>query len=279
MQDTEITEQTGYEEWLRPQSVIFTLLAEHLLDRDLPAVFAGSIIAVLERVGITEHATRATLARMERRGLLDKQRSGRRSYFQMTSRCVSILEGGRERIWLTGAVNRQSVERWTLVTFSLPERWQRKRYDLRVRLSWAGFAPLQNGVWVAPSAPDVEPILRELELHDHVRVFRADSVHPDDPRTLVSEAFELDAIAERYRQFLETWRPLLDAAPVEDALALTMRRSTHGLRALRDDPRVPLHLLPGDWPAVEAQDLFRQLHERHREAARTQADALLELAT
>ena len=132
MQGEEDTEREGPERWLRPQSVVFTLLAEQMLDRDLPAVFAGSFIEALERVGVTEHATRATLARMLRRDLLEKQRHGRKTYFQMTPRCVSILEGGRERIWLTGAVNREPVTQWTLVTFSLLERWQRKRYDLQI---------------------------------------------------------------------------------------------------------------------------------------------------
>lgn len=265
------------EGWLRPQLVVLTLLAEHLLDRDLPAVFAGSFIETLARVGVTEHATRATLARMHTRGLLEKQRHGRRTYFQMTPRCAAILSDGRERIWLTGAVNRDTSTEWTLVSFSMLEAWQDKRHALRGRLSWAGFGPLQNGVWIAPGTVDVTRILDELELTDYARVFRAEHVHPSDPRQLVRVAFDLEGLAQRYTDFIETFTPLCDTE-VPDSLALTLRLSTTWLRVLRDDPRVPLHLLPEPWPAVEAQSLFRRLHEQHRARAREMADQVLELA-
>jgi phenylacetic acid degradation operon negative regulatory protein len=260
---------------MRPQSVIFTLLAEQLLDRDLPAVSAGSIIEVLERTGVTEHATRATLARMHKRELLDKTRQGRRTYYQMTPRCVSILEDGRERIWLRGAVNREPSAHWTLVTFSLPEAWQRKRYDLRVRLSWAGFGSLQNGVWIAPALTDAQSILEQLGLLEHACVFRAENLHPDDPRKLVRSAFDLAGIARGYHEFIDSWRPALDQ-PQPDALVLTLRLSTQWLGTIRHDPRVPLHLLPSDWPAEAAEQLFRALPEKHRVAARELAGEILE---
>ena len=52
---------------------------------------AGSFIEVLARVGISEHATRSTLSRMTRRGLLERKRQGRKIYFRMTERCVAIV--------------------------------------------------------------------------------------------------------------------------------------------------------------------------------------------
>jgi phenylacetic acid degradation operon negative regulatory protein len=102
-------------------------------------------------------------------------------------------------------------------------------------------------------------------------------VHPDDPRALVREAFDLDGLAARYRDFIDAWAPHLDDDAV-DPLALTLRLSTQWLRMLREVPRVPLQLLPDDWPAPAAEALFRGLHERHRAAARAVADEVLELA-
>jgi phenylacetic acid degradation operon negative regulatory protein len=94
---------------------------------------------------------------------------------------------------------------------------------------------------------------------------------------LVREAFDLDELAERYREFIASCEPLLQA-DAGDPLALTLRLSTRWLRIIRDDPRVPLHLLPEDWPALRAQELFYTLHDRHRVAAREVADRVLELA-
>lgn len=252
--------------WLRPQSVVFTLLAEQLLGREL-ALFSGSFIEVLGRLGVTEHATRSTLARMTSRGLLEGHRRGRKMYFAMTPRCAAILEDGRRRIWDIGAVNAAAAEDWTLLTFSLPEAWRNKRYELRTKLTWAGFGPMQNGAWLAPATVDARPIIEELALERHVRAFRIRPVAPTDPVAIVRETFDLDALAERYRAFVTAWRkPAARAA--RDPLVLTLRLSTQWLRIIRYDPRVPLRYLPADWPAIEAQALYRTLHgERRKEAA------------
>jgi phenylacetic acid degradation operon negative regulatory protein len=260
--------------WLRPQSVVFTLLAEHLLGHDR-AVFSGSFIEVLGRLGITEHATRSTLARMARRGLLDRQRQGRKIYFRMTSRCVAILEDGRRRIWQTGAVNTGDGAAWTLLTFSLPEAWRRERYDLRARLTWAGFGSLQNGVWLAPSEVDAASIIDELELTDYVRTFQIRPISPTDPAEVIRATFDLEALAERYRSFSATWEQLSEN-DVADPLVLTLRLSTQWLRIIRDDPRVPVHLLPAGWPAIAAQRLFRCLHDAYRAPSEALASELLE---
>ena len=258
--------------WLRPQSVVFTLLAEQIGDRPL-ALFSGSFIEVLGRLGITEHATRSTLLRMARRGLLAGKRHGRKMYFAMTPRCLALLEDGRRRIWQTGAVNESTATNWTLLTFSIPESWRRKRYDLRARLTWAGFGPLQNGAWLAPAEVEVTGFVDELGLAAYVRAFHIQPVAPTNPAAIIGETFDLGRLAERYRAFVATWR---DDPPASDPLTLTLRLSTQWLRIIREDPRVPLHLLPADWPAVEAQKLYRSLHAAHRPAAEALAATLLD---
>ena len=266
--------QVSASPWLRPQSVIFTLLAEHLLDTD-QALFSGSFVKVLGSVGVGEHATRSTLARMVRRGLLQGERKARKIYLRMTPRCVAILEDGRRRIWSVGAVNTERAAHWTLLTFSLPEAWRQKRYDLRARLSWAGFGPLQNGAWLAPAEVDVRPIIESLALTKHARVFHVQPAPPTDASAVIRDTFALEGLAERYRAFVRAWqRPSKRLR--DDALVLTLCLSTHWLDLIRDDPRVPLHLLPASWPASAAQELFRALHGAHFPRAQARARALFE---
>ncbi|MFI5307318.1 MAG: PaaX family transcriptional regulator C-terminal domain-containing protein [Polyangiales bacterium] len=268
---------TAVEDWLRPQSVVFTLLAEHVLPRGAGAALGcGSMIEVLARLEIGEHATRSTLARMTRRGLLERHKRGREIYFGMTPRCAAILEDGRKRIWHMGAVNPSAAEDFTLLTFSMPESLRRERYDLRARLTWAGFGLLQNGAWLAPSRIDVAPIVAELDLGPHVRVFRIRAVPPTDPAAVIRETFDLTSLAERYRAFSAGWRKQLRRKP-SDALSLTLRLSTQWLRIIRDDPRVPVRLLPRDWPAIEAQRIFRTLHRASFPRARALAASVLDL--
>lgn len=261
--------------WLRPQSLMFTFLGDHVHRRQI-AVFSGSIISALARVGVAEQATRSTLSRMVRRGLLQRQRHGRRAYFALTPRTEDILADGGERIWRTGAVNTSDDDAWTLVGFSFPDAWRRQRHDLRSKLTWAGFGSLQSGLWLAPSEVDLTPILDELGLAEHVKVFVAEPRPPTDIAQLVADTFDLDAIAARYHAFLRRWDRKEHRRAVEDPLALTLRMTTEWLDIIRKDPRLPIAHLPDDWPAVDAQWVFHQLHERHVDAAEAAAADLIE---
>ena len=260
---------------MRPQSLMFTFLGDHVHRRHI-AVFSGSIIEVLGRVGVAEQATRSTLSRMVRRGLLRRQRHGRKAYFALTPRTEAILAGGGQRIWHTGAVNTSVDDAWTLIGFSFPDSWQRQRHDLRSKLTWAGFGPLQSGLWLAHSEIDVTELLEELGLAEHVKVFVAEPRPPTDIGQLVRDAFDLDTIAGWYHEFLERWDRDEHRRPVEDPLALTLRMTTEWLNIIRKDPRLPIANLPDDWPAVEAQAVFHELHERHVAAASAAAAEVIE---
>lgn len=263
--------------WLRPQSVAFTLLAEHVVPRG-GALFSGSFIEAFDRVGISEHATRATLARMVQRGLLVRHRRGRRMYFAMTPRCQVVLDEGRRRIWTAGAVNDDVDADWTILTFSLPESWQRQRHGLRSRLTWAGFGSLHSGVWIAPSTPDmVGQLVEELGVDAHAYVFQIRPSRFTDLARVARETFDLEGLAAGYEQFLADWADCPDDQPVGDELALTLRLSTEWLLVLRDDPRIPIQLLPDDWPAVRAQERFRALHAANHEAAKHDAASFFDV--
>jgi phenylacetic acid degradation operon negative regulatory protein len=238
-------------------------------------VYSGSVIAILGRLGISEHATRSTLARMVNRGLLRRQRDGRRMYYGLTERCTAILQDGRQRLWNTNAVNDDWTGTWTLLSFSLPESWQRQRHDLRSQLTWAGFGPLQRGLWIAPGHVDVGSIVAGLGLAAHVRVFRAAADESTDIDQMLSEAYDLPGIAAHYDAFLRRWEQP-DTASGADPLATRLAIVTQWLQALRRDPRLPLQHLPGDWPASAAQKVFRRTAADVDEPARQIARAVLE---
>jgi phenylacetic acid degradation operon negative regulatory protein len=251
----------------RPQSLLLTLFGIHLLDRDV-ALSAGSVIGVLASVGVSSDAVRSTLTRMVSRGLLDRQRRGRQMYFTLTPRAAAVLRDGRDRVWRAGAVNRNWDGQWTLVGFSFPDSWRRERHDLRSRLIWGGFGPLQNGLWVSPRQVDVAALAGDLGLSGHVKVFRGTVFGPTEVGEVLTAAFDIDALAERYRAFLDRW----EACPfTADPLAGQLLLHTDWLDLVRRDPYLPAGHLPPDWPAIRAEELFRDLAGRYREPASAQA--------
>ncbi|MEO3755420.1 PaaX family transcriptional regulator C-terminal domain-containing protein [Streptomyces sp. B6B3] len=250
---------------VRTETLLLALLGDQLLDRGV-AVSTSSIIAVLHRLGVGEHATRATVSRMTRRDLLRSVRQGRQVFLGLTPRAVAVLRDGRRRLEAE-IVDRDWDGRWTMLAFSVPETRRADRHALRTRLGWAGFARLRSGVWVSPRAADVSRILAELDLLDHAEVFRAEATLWTDPARIAQEAWDLPAIAAGYRRFLDRWSGGAsgDASAELDALDDLSRRTrltAEWLLLIRRDPRLPRALLPAEWPGIRAQELFRSLQSQ-----------------
>jgi phenylacetic acid degradation operon negative regulatory protein len=259
----------------RPQSLMLSFLGLYALGRD-SAIYSGSIIEVFGRIDVSEEAVRSTLSRMANRGLLTRHRNGRRVYFGLTPHATGVLADGERRIWETGAVNRNWDGNWTLVGFSLPDSRRSDRHDLRSKLIWAGFGMLQNGLWVAPGIKDVAPIIDELGLGDHVTVFTAQHAKPTESADLARRAFDVDAIADRYRAFLARWDDDDPLPSAPDDLARQLILHTDWLQLVRQDPHLPAEHLDADWPAIRAETLFRQLANHYDPAAARIAGDLLD---
>lgn len=259
----------------RPQSLMFSFLGIYVLGRGT-AVHSGSVIDVFARLGVSEEAVRSTLARMVKRDLLVRHRRGRKVYLGLTAHAAQVLTDGRRRVWETGVVNRSFDGTWTLVGFSLPDSRRSTRHDLRSRLVWDGFGPLQSGLWIAPGVRDVGEILAPLDLGDSVTVLTARALAPTEAADLVRKAFDIEQIAGRYLAFLARWdtgRPL-PAAP--DDLARQLLLHTDWLQLVRQDPHLPAEHLPAGWPAIRAEQVFHTLAHEYEPRARKLADAVLD---
>lgn len=261
----------------RPQSLLLAFFGNYALEESPVCVYSGSVIDVLARAGVGEHAVRSTLTRMVNRGLLRRQRQGRRMYFGLTPHATQILNDGGHRIWETSAVNDDWDGTWSLLGFSLPESWQRQRHDLRSRLIWSGFGPLYSGLWIAPGDVDVSAIVSELGLSAHVKIFHARADEATDIDVMIRDTWDLESIAARYVSFEKRWTAQL-GAPSGDPIATRLRLVSEWLEVIRTDPRLPARHLPPDWPARSAEDVFHRIAHQTEAPARGMAAELLDIA-
>ena len=165
---------------------------------------------------------------------------------------------------------------WTLIAFTFPESWGSQRHVLRSRLTWGGFGMLQSGLWIAPGQVDVQALLDGSGFSDHVNVFSSRTEKPTDEEDMVRHAFDLPAIASRYRKFLERWETGNPLPTAHDDLARQLVLHTDWLNVVRADPRLPARHLPGDWPAYRAQAVFLQRNSEYAERASALADKIIE---
>ncbi|MQA08148.1 MAG: PaaX family transcriptional regulator [Pseudonocardiaceae bacterium] len=259
--------------WQRPQAVLLNFFAIHLLGR-AEACYSGSLIDVLARVGVGEHAARSTLSRMTRRKLLERHRSGKRVYFGLTDYTVKVLEEGGQRV--RHAVNREWDGHWTVLGFSLPETRRADRHLLRSRLAWSGFGPLQNGLWITPQAIDIDKLLDGLDVTEHVKAFRATTLHPTDMQEMIAETWDLDGLADGYRRFLERWDVSDPLDSKRDVLSRQLLMHAEWTLLLRNDPGLPVEHLPPDWPAVRAEHVFLRMRSALAPHADREVESLVD---
>jgi phenylacetic acid degradation operon negative regulatory protein len=237
----------------RPQTLLLSFMADYLWRKPI-AVSSASVIDVLADAGVSESATRATLLRMVNRELLERHRRGRKMYFGLTPRSTAVLTEGERHVW--EPLDRPWDGSWTLLGFSLNENQHAERHALRSRLAWLGFGPMQNGMFIAPGTLDVEPHLQDLELGGRVRVFVGAPAPPTDIDEVIAQAWDLDALADGYRAFLERW----DRRGDRDRRPLTQKLLLHAewLQLVRADPHLPAEHLPSRWPGLRAETVFRR---------------------
>ena len=243
-----------------PRRLLLALLGE-LLERgvgDAP-LRAGVYLEVLEGAGVAGPTARATLDRMVVRDILTRARVGRGVGYGLAAHGRQVLLEASERVHSPYPFSPHGSG-WTLVTFSVPEGQRTLRHRLRAALTWEGFAPVRDGLWVASGEVDLAGALgslREELPSSSIVAFRADDL-PDFPLAAsMRKAWDLAEIRGAHERFLAAWEdPTMLAASVPPASALAMLVSDW-LALLRADPRLPASLLASDWPAARSIDAYR----------------------
>jgi phenylacetic acid degradation operon negative regulatory protein len=177
-----------------PQAHIFTMLERHVRRRQ-PLVSSAAVIETMRRLGVSEQVTRLTLARMVERGYFERHRRGRRTCFAITDRGARVLDTNESRLRedQAGRARRAvpDANRWTILSFSIPETRRRDRRAFRVRLAWSGFGALRDGVWIAAGERGVGDIVEELSLQGCIDLFVGE-IRVPDPHQMVRRVWRLD---------------------------------------------------------------------------------------
>jgi len=255
----------------KPAQLLLALFGELVVDRTEEPVPATLIIDVLDGAGVAAPTTRATLNRMAHRDLFAPVRRGREIGYRLTSSGVEVLREASGRVNRDRPFEPQGTG-WTLVTFSLPEGQRTLRHRLRASLTWAGFAPLRDGLWVAPGAVDLAaalgPIHDELP-HNTVTAFRAHELPGFEMSESVEAAWEIERIRAEHLNFIEEWRAPIAPDCVTPALTIRTSLVADWLALLRLDPGLPPQHLGQDWPADRSLATFRQ----QRDDVRVESEA------
>ena len=216
-----------------------------------------TLVATLDLLGVEEKASRQAISRLADKGWLTSQRVGRRTRWQLTPWATDVLERGAERIYGLGAQVEPWDGTWLVLLASIPEAQRTVRAPLAVRLGWAGFGSIGQGVWVCPRVerqPEVALVLADFSV-DGATLFHSEMTETGDPVDLARRAWRLDQLASEYGEFRPTVAELAPTDATSTAADL-VRLVDAWRRFPLLDPDLPTELLADDWPGPTAAAEF-----------------------
>ena len=242
-----------------PGSLIVSFAGCYLRELGGWIAVADLIRCLRHRRTSTEPSVRQALVRLKSRGFLTAERRSGDAPATCSPRpaCTTSppATGGS-----SGRAEATAADGWVLAVFSVPETDRHLRHQLRTELSWLGFGTVSPGVWIAPRplADPARSLLADAGLDGYVTWFGAQHLTEID----VATWWDLDSLRAQYENFLAEHRPIPtpDAAEPdvtdEQAFASYLRLLDAWRLFPRLDPGLPASLLPADWPARAAWELF-----------------------
>lgn len=270
---------------IRSQDLVFTLYGDYIRHRG-GEVWVGSLIELLGTLGVSEQAVRSALSRMSRKGWLKARRIGNKSYYALTPRAVKLLTEGAQRIFEPPQAGAWDG-RWHILIYSIPEDKRHLRNRLRNELTWMGFGALSNGMWISPYdlRQEVAQLVDSLAIAQYVELFSgARHISLGDGQELVKRCWDLEGLNQHYAEFIGKYQPrfeddtrrLEEDGTLEPSECFVQRfMLIHEYRQFPFiDPHLPRDLLPEDWLADEATQLFQDYHRLLTDGANQFVDSV-----
>lgn len=260
------------------RSTLLNALGEFALQGRAQTPTTGALVRTLAEVGVNHHAARQAVQRCSTGGWITGLRSGRESQWAITTKGRELLADGIAR------VEELSVDsgpdgwdgRWLIVVGFIPTEQRTVRERFYRHLRWNGFGSPMPGLWLSARQDRrsrMADAVRRCGLESTVTAFVGTSADVGmNDTALVEQAWDLNEIAERYRNLLTRVGDVAAKTPAECMRAL-LELDQELQFAPSWDPHLPTALVP---PSHHRHDVTRLLDLRSQwlEPARARWDEL-----
>ena len=222
------------------------------------AAWTSTLVAVLASLDIADRNARQAISRLADGGTLQNERQGRRARWHLTPQAETFLTKGADRIYSFAAGTDEWDGHWLMVMCSVPEDRRAERPRLRARLGFEGFGFLTASVAICAHVdrePAAQRVLNDLGLLTDAVVLRAEASTLSPDGALIERAWDLDALAKTYSEFIDRFENR--RATTDPARCAAVVELVHAWRRFPfSDPEIPARLLPRKWRGHRAKALF-----------------------
>lgn len=212
----------------------------------------NKIVKKSDLLDYTSKSTRGVIGKMGAMSLVEKTTNGKISLSKKGHKYLNkILENLHNSIIKWDG-------KWTVLSFSIPEKKRSIRDKLRRFIESIGMKPLFSSLWISPLdlTSSILQYMKNNNIFDNILIIRTDKIEGTNLNKILS-LWNF----KKYRQDLEDF--ITDANTSiknKDNIKFEIKKKIFSFALILDkQPKMPFELLPNDWPYLRAKMAYKKL--------------------
>ena len=230
---------------VRAGSLIITLYGDAIVPRG-GSLSLSDITRIMQLFRIDNGHVRTAISRLTTEKWLERKKVGRNTFYRLSKAGEGEFAAATKRIYFS-----RKAEAPSSIRLALLNGEAKNRACQRKALEDAGFAAFNAMTYVYAGSAPAPKSAKGIQL--------LDAPVSAEAFEILRASYNLDALAARYRDFIELFRKLREAlarkAALGDADALVVRLLLiqEFRRIVLREPALPSSMLPTGWPGEEAR--------------------------
>jgi len=252
-------------------SLLLFVYNNYLTHYEKDTIKLSSLIEIMKAFGKSETATRMSLSRTVKSGILLNKNDGSEVYYALDSSgrdAINTWNEGMQKFWKRYALrNKLWDKQWYLINLDFGEGHKENRAIISEKLQQNGFGILSTNTWISPyyQTDDLQKILTEFNRNTGVVEMRGEMTIYGDMVTFVDNVFHVKELEKSYKNFIKIFREKYEETKklyqeewfVEGGHSLPLLHSLgwEFLSIATDDVTLPKTIFPA-WAGDEAVQLM-----------------------
>ncbi|KUO76086.1 MAG: hypothetical protein APF77_00475 [Clostridia bacterium BRH_c25] len=174
------------------------------------------LLEIMKVFGKSETATRMSLSRTVKAGILINQNDNSEVYYSLApsgKEAIGIWNEGINQFWGRYALrNKTWDKKWYLINLEFREEHKENRTVILGRLQQNGFGVLSTNTWITPYylSNQIQKMLSEFDMNTEVIEMYGEMTVYQDIQYFVENVFHLKKLKKSYESFIETFKEKLE---------------------------------------------------------------------
>lgn len=253
-------------------SILLFLFNVFLVDRGITSIPLKKIFRLMEPFQKSETAIRMGLSREIQNGILINKKEVSEVVYCLTDTAVQgfkywmkTMDHDQKKIQLQF---QQWDGQWRILLINNEIGIKSLAENFHEILKQYGYGRLNKNLWISPynSQEEIIQLTDDLNVGKKIYFFESRLADEGDQTELISEIWPISRLAENYHHFLTSFNNELRHLDLYayrggGGLPFLHRFGLEFFEIVREDPHLPLKLLPADWPGVKAAMAFKNIRE------------------